>query len=296
MNRNDRGNGGGGGCISGCLTIVVILFVLSLLTSVVGSCSYMGAGSYGNGHSYSQTTTVSTTAREKLDSSKVTLTDYYDDQAGDWIDDEDQLLDGLEYFYQKTGVQPYVIILPNGTTTSTSELASQAEELYPTLFSDEGHFLLVFCDDGNGSFNCGYYVGGDAESIMDDEALQILAENLEYQYDHATDDEEVFSEAFRDTADSIMATSSTTTTTTSSGKPIGTTSSGSNWLTDALSSPVVIAILVVAVAGGVVLVVTTVRSNRKEEERKRTEDILNTPLESFGDKDVEDLAGKYEKK
>ena len=37
------------------------------------------------------------------------------------------------------------------------------------------------------------------------------------------------------------------------------------------------------------------RKAKQDEEDKRMEDILNTPLEKFGDKDVEDLADKYEK-
>ena len=66
-----------------------------------------------------------------------------------------QLESGMRQFYQETGVQPYLYLLPNGSVTSTTELTAMAEELYPQLFTDEGHFLLVFCDNGAGSYNCG---------------------------------------------------------------------------------------------------------------------------------------------
>ena len=36
------------------------------------------------------------------------------------------------------------------------------------------------------------------------------------------------------------------------------------------------------------------RREQREREQKRAEEILKTPLEKFGDKEVEDLAKKYE--
>ena len=53
-------------------------------------------------------------------------------------------------------------------------------------------------------------------------------------------------------------------------------------------------ILVVAIGAGVVYVVRR-RKAKQEEKQKQMEDILNTPLEKFGDQSVEDLADKYEK-
>ena len=91
-------------------------------------------------------------------------------------------------------MQPYVYILPNGESTSVSDLKSRAEALYPQLFSDEGHFLLVFCDDGRGGYNCGYTVGSQAKTVMDDEAVSILADYLDRYYNDSSVSEE---ESFR---------------------------------------------------------------------------------------------------
>ena len=57
---------------------------------------------------------------------------------------------------------------------------------------------------------------------------------------------------------------------------------------------VVIGVVAVVAVGGVVYLVAKNRKAKQEAERKRTEEILNTPLEKFGDTDIEDLADKYE--
>ena len=205
----------------------------------------------------------------------VTKTDYYTDADGDWIHSAGRLLDGLEEFYERTGVQPYVYILPNGQTTSGSELTAMAERLYPELFSDEGHLLLVFCDAGDGTFNCGYTVGTAASAIMDSEALGILADELDYAYNNADTDEEVFSDAFSETAKRIMA-------------------AAEDEKRDQTFLVAAGVVAVVVAAGFGIAYVVKRRKAKEAEEQERMEEILNTPLEKFGDKDVEDLADKYE--
>ena len=61
--------------------------------------------------------------------------------------------------------------------------------------------------------------------------------------------------------------------------------------------PIVICVTVVIVAGAIVIIVHR-RNEQREREHKRTEDILKTPLEKFGDADdaAEKLAQKYEKR
>ena len=56
---------------------------------------------------------------------------------------------------------------------------------------------------------------------------------------------------------------------------------------------VFICIAVVAVAA-LAFVACKKRSEQKEREQQRAEEILKTPLEKFGDQEVEDLAKKYE--
>ena len=266
---------GCGGCAGGLIGLVLAALLIALLTTAIPSCG-SGEMAYGNAPASQSQSVSSSTVREKLPADAVSKTDWYTDADGDWIHNASALTRGLEEFYEKTGVQPYVYILPNGQTTSGSELTQIAEELYPELFSDEGHLLLVFCDDGHGSFTCGYCVGTAASSVVDSEALTILADELNDAYNHAESDEEVFSDAFSKTAERIMAAAEEEERGHTTMLVIGGI------------------VLVVAIGAGVVYVVRK-RKAQQEEKQKQMEDILNTPLEKFGDQDVEDLADKYEK-
>ncbi len=275
-----RGCGGCFGNVAFAVVMVVAVVVMALTVSM-GSCSAALVSCSATPSSQS-TAITSDTKREKLSSDLVTETGYYTDVAGDWIYDEDDLLEGMEKFYKKTGVQPYVYILENGSVTDEDELADMAEELYGELFTDEGHFLLVFCDDGDGGYYYGYLVGDDALSVMDSEALSIFAQYLEQYYnDYSISDEEFFSLTYSKTATSIMSA--------------GTLSAGD------------VAAIVATVAVVVVIVVVLVYNSRKkkqereaaedEERRRRADDVANTQYKKYEndfDADVEETAKKYE--
>lgn len=249
------------GC--GCSTVLLVLGVLIVISSIL-SLAFSCAGTKIDG--------TPLVEREPLAASAVVQTGYFTDEDGDWVHDASKLEQGLKEFYQKTGVQPYVYILPNGTTTSVQELGALAEQRYDELFADEGHFLLVFCDDGDGGFNCGYAAGSQARTVMDDAAVDVLADNLDRCYrNYSLDEEEIFSRAFADTADTIMAKDETV------GNAV-------------ISLVTVLVIVLVYVAYRIV------RTKRQERERARRlqEEILRTPLEKFGDHEVEELSKKYE--
>ena len=242
-------------------TVCVVLVMLVLFFVIMGAVS--GGGDIQK----------STYQREKLPASAVTETAYYTDEGG-WFSNRGELESGMKAFYRETGVQPYLYLLPNGSTTSTTELTAYAEELYPRLFTDEGHFLLVFCDDDRGSYNCGYVVGSQAKTVMDDEAVAILADYLDRYYnDYSLSEEEIFSKAFSDAADRIMTVTGSTARTTT--KVLG-------------------GVAVVALIAGTVIIVVKKRDEQKKAEAKRTQEILNTPLEKFGSDEVEELAKKYQ--
>ena len=246
------------------MTVLVVLIAIFLLAGVM----FVTNGGFSSGGSIAR----STVEREKLPASAVQETAYYTDADGSWIRSPSTLERGMRAFYEETGVQPYLYILPNGESTSISELTQRAETLYEELFDDEGHFLLVFCDDGYGSFNCGYTVGAQAKTVMDDEAIGILADYIDRYYsDMSISEEEIFSNAFADTGERIM---------TVTRSPI---------------VPVAVCIAIVVVA---VLIFLTLKKRREQREReqKRAEEILKTPLEKFEDQEVEDLAKKYEEK
>lgn len=246
------------GCAKTILVIVGLLFLVLGFIFAVNSCA------------------PETEPRTPIPAGNVTQTAYYTDEDGDWIHNPGRLEKGLAHFYEKTGIQPYVYILPNGYTTSQQTCTDMAEELYPQLFDDAGHLLLVFCDDNNGGYNAGWYAGGAALTFMDAEAVNMLANNLADAYVNADTDEEVFSDAFAETADDLMG---------------GGSSRGA-------ARVVGIVFLVVGAACLIIVIVMNVQANKKAKEAadaKRVEQILNTPLETFGDKDINDLEKKYAK-
>ena len=130
----------------------------------------------------------STVQREALPADKCQAVDkWYQDDWGDWIDEsgeEASLKAGLQHFYEKTGVQPYLWIMGEEGKDYMSEgsVEELAEEKYKELFgNDEGHLLVIFREYPNESSN--YIVtatpGHDAETqVMDGQAREILLKQL----------------------------------------------------------------------------------------------------------------------
>lgn len=242
------------------IVLIAIIMLMCLIGGLVGTMSDHAPSS---------------TVREKLPASAVQVTDYYEDRDGTWILHPDVMERGMRDFFNRTGVQPYVIIEPNGMTTSQDTLTNIAESSYDELFSDEGHFLLVFCDDNQGSFNCGYAVGTEAGRVMDSEAVDILADELRYSYRDADTDEEVFSTAFKETGKRIMAAAE--------GQEQNMIIFG------------VIGVVFVTGVGVVICVILWRKHKQAELDRaKRVDEVLNTPIEELGRDTADNLADKYE--
>lgn len=246
---------------SGCGTVFVIVAAVLLVLLLVVAL--------GGGGCSGANVPASTVERTALPAGSVNETGYFTDEDGDWIHDPAKLERGLRHFYEETGVQPYVYILPNGSVRSYQELQSIAQEKYDELFTDQAHFVLVFCDDGNGRFNAAYWAGAMTGSVLDDEAINIFKAYLSQNYDDMSlSEEEIFSDAFADTADRIM-------TVTPSPLPI---------------IAVCAAVIIVAV---VVFLIVRNRRLAKQREAERMQEILNTPLESLADAELADLEKKY---
>ena len=259
-NNSNNSGGFGKGTAFGCLAvaIVVILFVVVLgFFGPFGGCTGVSVQ-------------PSTVDREPLASGLVNETAYYDDLDGSFIAQPNVLNQGMRQFYEDTGVQPYLYILPNGQMTNPTQMGQFADQLYGELFTDEAHFLVVFCDDNYGSYNVGYTVGAQAKTIMDSEAIQIFNDFLDKNYfNYDLSESQAFADTFEETAERIMS------------------------VTPSPLVPIVIAIAIVIIVV-IIAIILKRRADQKEREQKRMQDILNTPLESFGDKSVEDLAQKYE--
>ena len=206
--------------------------------------------------------------RIPLESGAVIETSYYTDELG-WITDSGELEKGLRDFYKQTGVQPHVYITDNIGSGSDEEIMAFAEQKYGELFKDNAHLLLIFYEK-NENYRTYCLVGSLAESVMDADARGILLDRLDENYYSDLNDNEYFSDSFEEAADRIM---------------VKKDDSGSS-----IAMPVVIFV----VSLGTYLVMK--KKEKDEKEKKELEEMLETPLETFGDNEAEELAKKYEDK
>lgn len=253
------GNGSRGGNL-----IVSIVFIVIFLSIVLFNLSSSSGGSI----------TASTVFREPLPAGSVVETGYYTDDAG-WISNPAALEKGMKYFYEKTGVQPYVYIteeVDSSRDPSDDQMATFASSLYDKLFTDEAHLLLVF-QDADGHYYPWVITGAQAKQVVDGEAVTILFDYIDrYYYDSSLSSEEFFSDVFESTADRIMDK------TTNPVFIIGICFCG------------VVALFIIAVVVSKVL-------KHKKEEADRMERILNTDISGdVEDPALKDLENKYAKK
>jgi len=253
---------GAPGC--GCSSTVMTVLVVVLIALVIAIGGFATAARHA----------PSTTVREPLSQSAANVTGWYEDRDGSWIANPSRIESGLKEFHDETGVAPYVVILPNGSEKDTQVLSAEASDSYDDLFGDEAHFLLFFCDDGIGGFNCGYAIGDEARTVMDDEAVGILADELNWAYEDADTDEEVFSDAFSETGRRIMH----------AYEAEGT--SNIRW-------GIIFSIVIIAAAGVVGVVWWRKRREVRLEEARHREAMLNADVDDLGDAEVEERAEKY---
>ncbi len=262
------GGGGGGGFRPGCGCAPVSLTLIAVVVILVLALVFTFSSSGGDGGS---SVTRSTIQREPLPQGSVVETDYYTDELG-WIGNKTKLLDGLTNFYHKTGVQPYLWITDtiDGThDPSAAQAEAFAKEKYAELFQDEAHLLVIFFEY-NQQHAMSYWRGAHAMTVLDGEAMDILMDCIDRTYyKQGLTDEEFFSSAFDEAGERIMKVETPA------------------WI------PIMIVFGVVAVAA-IGFLWWNRAKQQKNREAEQTEKILNTPLETFGDKEAEDLAKKYD--
>lgn len=202
---------GPGGCISGIITSIVLLLV-------VGICLVASLFS-------APQIEKSTIGREKLDAG------YVKAESNTWYSDEKHLaitvpvreaemMKSMQYFYEMTGVQPYLYIsnnLDGNYNPLTADFQEFGEKLYDELFGleDGGHVILICVQSASKSnqyftIDAEWYVGKDAATILDTEAHDIFFDYMSLYFDQYYYDgsiryyEDVFGKTFNDSADRIM--------------------------------------------------------------------------------------------
>lgn len=212
--------------------------------------------------------TKSTVHRQALAEGLVDKTGYLSDETG-WLSDKSDTLEGLREFYKKTGVQPYLYVTDNINdfeSPTIDDLEFYANTLYDELFTDEAHLLLVFYYDQEYMACC--LRGTQAETVIDDQAANILLDYVDHYY-------------YKDTLDSSF-------------RYVFTKAAGRIMTVTKPPFAMAIIVIVVAVALGLLYWWWQHNKKKKAKEEQLMEDILDTPLEKFGDLEVEELADKYE--
>ena len=239
---------------------VVILLIIILLAAIF---AWQGSGRDGD-------ITKSTVRREPLPKGSVVETSYYTDELG-WIGNPTKLTAGMKNFYRRTGVQPHVFITDNinGYHYPDADVVEEfAFALYDDLFRDEAHLLLILLEY-QGEFSAWYVTGAQAKAVLDQEAMDILLDYIFLYYNYTNlSNEEFLSTAFDKAGKRIMSVT---------------------------VSPWVYVFIVLGVLLILLLLFLWWRKAKQQKnlEAEQTEKMLNIPLETSGDSELEELADKY---
>lgn len=255
----------GGGCFSSLFAAIIILIVIANLLPAMRDTAYDGGGV----SSASQTSTIK---REKLESGNAYINNCVMDEIG-WFDNESKTEARLMEFWEETGVQPYIILKAYDAALDTDAKKEQwTVDYYDANFDTENIFLYVYFAEQDIDTDVGYmcYANGkQTSSVMDSEAVEIFWNNIDkYWYtDVSTDD--LFVNAFCDTADTVMHVSTTDKDVAKWGIIAG----------------------IVLIAGAGILMLVKQKNQRAKEKAAEDERILNTPLDKLKE---EELTKKYQ--
>lgn len=247
--------------------IVVLIIFIVIFYSVFG-------GFLSPDSSSTKSVPKSTQNRERLESGVGYDNNCIVDNIG-WFDNVTKTEKSIKKFYDKTGVQPYIVLNAYDSTLLTDTAKEEyAKKWYDEHIKNESTFLYMYFAEPDTDNDVGYmaYVNGkQVSSVMDSEAIEIFWAYVDkYWYsDMSTDD--MFTTIFTKTADRIMTKSTTA--------------------ADVGNNAVKVIGVIVVFAG--IIVVMVLRRKHKAEEAKETEKILNTPLN--GDSEADDLLKKYKK-
>lgn len=247
--------------------------VISLIIFVVVLIAAFGGFPSSNSSS-TKSVPKSTQNRERLESGVGYDNNCIVDNIG-WFDNVTKTEKSIKKFYDKTGVQLYIVLNAYDSTLLTDTAKEEyAKKWYDEHIKNESTFLYMYFAEPDTDNDVGYmaYVNGkQVPSVMDSEAIEIFWAYVDkYWYsDMSTDD--MFTTIFTKTADRIMTKSTTA--------------------ADVGNNAIKVIGVIIVFAG--IIVVMVLRRKHKAEEAKETEKILNTPLN--GDSEADDLLKKYKK-
>lgn len=261
---------------STCATIIVVFAVIFIFAIYALFSSYRYDTSSG-----------STIVREKLESGNGFMNDCIEDELG-WFENENKAEAELKKFWEETGVQPYIYLKDYDAGLQTdADKEAWATDYYTSEFSSKGRediCLYVYFADADTEGTVGYMTlteGFQAATVMDSEAESILYSNIDsYWYQDITMNE-VFANSFEKTGQRIMKV----------GKTVEEAKA------DFMKAIAGMVAAFAAIVVGVIAYKNAAEKRLREKEKEEaTERMINTPLETYESKGVDDAASELSKK
>ncbi len=215
------GSGGGrrGGRSGGCsglailLLIVPILLIGAVITLGGNVVSYFSNGD--NGYRYVENyepVTEKLEGKTPLDAALCTPSDsWMDIRIGGYLSDADvnTIKQALQFFYSKTGVQPYFLLtsdIDGLQDPDEYEVSEFLTERYVTLFGeDEGHYILLMVLDADmGEYTTWYIPGLNAETVIDADGSDILLSYIDSNASAGASLAKAVSDALISTANDVI--------------------------------------------------------------------------------------------
>lgn len=249
----------------GTFGMIAVVFIV-LMCIFLFSC--MGCSSNGS----SASVPASSHNREKIQAQEPFDANCIVDEEG-FFENPSKTASQLKTFYDKTGIQPYIVIRSYDPSLKTdAQKAEFAEEYYNRNIDNEDTFLYMYFADADPN-SVGYMQtvnGKRVDTVMDPQAVEIFWNYMDNEWSSGKSTDAMFVDVFNQTANRIM-----TKTTTSNDV--------------AMRSLIVIAII--AVIAGVIIMIY-LRNKRAREKAEETARILATPLQT-SDPDDDDLVNRY---
>jgi hypothetical protein len=261
---------------------VIVLIFISLVGDFQG-CSLLSSDSGNN-----VKVPASTTGREKLTQysykteGREHSSIHNDNSLWELSDGDAQALEGIRYFYQKTGVNGAVLIRGYDESLASAEAMKQyGQQYFDENFLDAGTFLWIYFESRNEAENTSrgnhlYFWDDAVATVIDEEFLDIFYAYTQQYWESDLNDQELIATVFQKTADRAMAKTTTV------------------W--DVLRVllivvGIIVGLLVIAVGASAYM---TKKRRLEAEKAEETERILRTPIEGL-EKSAEDddLLEKY---
>ncbi|MCC8136841.1 MAG: TPM domain-containing protein [Clostridiales bacterium] len=211
------GYGGGYYRGGGCGTLVTVFIILVVLVFVlIGNIAYRFGSDTNTAAVYEENISDdsdsshdsshhSESSREKLDTDLTFDSNCVLDETG-LVDDAAAVGEGLEDFFDATGVQPYVYLKSyDSSLTTKSKMDDYAQDWYEDNIDNEGTFLLIYFEGRTESqYYFSYVCGYDIESVMDEDAIDILWDYVDEYWYSDSDAGDAILQIFDAVAEEIM--------------------------------------------------------------------------------------------